>query len=55
MNANQNIARSNIRACGDLGAFLYEVHAQTGKMLSAAQADLLIAEATRIHVVLGCS
>jgi len=41
-------------ACSKLGAFLQEVNAQTGKKLTAAQADLLIAEATRIRTVLGC-
>ncbi len=48
--------RGNLQAaCGNLGAFLNEVNAQTGKKLMAAQADLLIAEATRIRAVLGCS
>src|SRR6266404_3458135 len=48
--------RGNIQAaCGSLGAFLNEVNAQEGKKLTAAQADLLKAEATRIRAVLGCS
>ncbi len=42
-------------ACGSLGAFLNEVHAQTGKKLAVAQAALLVAEATRIRAVLGCN
>ena len=42
-------------ACGSLGAFLNEVNAQTGKKLTAAQADLLMAEATRIRAVIGCN
>jgi hypothetical protein len=47
--------RGNIQAaCGNLGAFLNEVNAQKRKKLTAAQADLLIAEATRIRAVLGC-
>ena len=47
--------RGNIQAaCGNLGAFLNEVKAQEGKKLTAAQAGLLIAEATRIRAVLGC-
>ena len=48
--------RGNIQAaCGSLSAFLNEVNAQEGKKLTAAQADLLKAEATRIRAVLGCS
>jgi len=48
--------RGNLQAaCGNLGAFLNEVNAQEGKKLTAAQADLLIAEATRIRAVLGCN
>jgi uncharacterized repeat protein (TIGR03803 family) len=40
-------------ACGNLGAYLNEANAQKGKALTAAQADLLNAEATRIRAVLG--
>ena len=48
--------RGNIQAaCGSLGAFLNEVNAQTGKQLTTAQADLLIAEAARIRAALGCN
>jgi len=48
--------RGNIpAACGNLGAFLNEANAQKGKTLTAAQADLLNAEATRIRAVLDCS
>jgi len=44
------VDRGNLQAAFDnLGAFLNEVKAQTGKKLSAAQAGLLIAEATRIN------
>ena len=47
--------RGNLQAaCGNLGDFLNEVNAQTGRKLTAAQANLLIAEATRIRAVLGC-
>ena len=45
---------NNQAACGSLGAFLNEVNAQTGKKLTAAEADTLIAEATRIRAGLGC-
>lgn len=41
-------------ACGKLGAFLNEADALEGRKLTAAQADLLRAEATRIRSVLGC-
>jgi len=48
--------RGNVEAaCGNLAAFLNEVNAQTGQKLTAAQASLLIAEATRIRAVLGCN
>jgi len=53
--AASGLDRGNIQtACGNLGAFLNEVNAQTAKELTAAQAGLLIAEATRIRAVLGC-
>ena len=41
-------------ACGQLGAFIHEVHAQGGKKLDAAQAAKLIAKATEIRASLGC-
>ena len=46
--------RANLEAArGNFGALLNEVNAQTGKKLTPAQAELLIAEARRIRVVLG--
>jgi len=48
--------RGNIKAVyGNLDAFLNEANAQQGKKLTAAQADLLNTEATRIRAVLGHS
>src|SRR6266404_5911177 len=48
--------RGNIKAVyANLDAFLNEANAQEGKKLTAAQADLLNAEATRIRAVLGRS
>jgi hypothetical protein len=41
-------------ACGSLDAFVDEVSEQRGRLLRTAQADLLIADATRIRAVLGC-
>ena len=53
--AARALDRGNIEAaCGSLGAFLNEVNAQEGKEVTAAQADLLNDEATRIRAVLGC-
>jgi len=50
------LERGNPEAgCGNLGAFVNEVNAQTGKKLTTAQADLLIAEAARIRAVPGCN
>ena len=50
------LVRGNIQAAwGSLSAFLNEVNAQTGKKLTAGQADLLNAEATRIRAALGCN
>ena len=46
--------RGNLEAaCGSLGAFLNEANAQKGKKLTPAQANTMMAEATRIHAVLG--
>jgi len=54
--AVSGLDRGNIQAaCGNLGAFFNEVNAQQGKKLTAPQADLLKAEATRIRAVLGCN
>jgi hypothetical protein len=41
-------------ACGSLQAFINETAAQSGKKLTSAQADQLIASAIRIRAVLGC-
>lgn len=45
---------SNGLACGDLGAFINHVHAQSGKQLTTAQANHFIAAATQIQAVIGC-
>jgi hypothetical protein len=41
-------------ACNELNAFLNEVSAQTGKLLTVAQANQLTAAANQIRAVLGC-
>jgi len=41
-------------ACSTLQAFINEVQAQSGKKLTTAQANALIAAATRIRAVAGC-
>jgi beta propeller repeat protein len=41
-------------ACGLLGAFINEVQAQTGKAITALQANQLIAMATAVKGALGC-
>ncbi len=40
--------------CNLLNAFISEVQAQSGKAITAAQADQLIAKGTQIKAVLGC-
>ena len=40
--------------CGQLNAFINEVQAQSGKKLTLAQANQLIAAATQIKAVVGC-
>ena len=40
--------------CGQMGAFINETQAQSGKKLTVAQADQLIAAAQQIRAVLGC-
>jgi probable HAF family extracellular repeat protein len=42
-------------ACSQLGAFINEVRAQSGNKLTTEQADELIADATAIRALLGCS
>jgi uncharacterized hydantoinase/oxoprolinase family protein len=41
-------------ACGQLGAFINETSAQSGKKLTEAQANTLIAAAQQIRAVIGC-
>ena len=40
--------------CGQLGAFINETRAQSGKKLTVAQANTLIAAAQQIRAVIGC-
>ncbi|HEY6214016.1 MAG TPA: hypothetical protein VIW45_17100, partial [Vicinamibacterales bacterium] len=40
--------------CGQLAAFINETMAQSGKKLTAAQANQLIASAQQIKAVIGC-
>ncbi len=50
-----SLSAGNTRsACNQLNAFVHEVQAQSGKHLSVAQANQLIAAATGIRAVLGC-
>lgn len=42
-------------ACGMLGAFINETSAQSGKKLTVAQANQLIAAAQQIRAVIGCN
>lgn len=44
-----------VAACGKLGSFINEVKAQSGKALTMAQANQLIAAANRVKASLGCS
>ena len=54
--AQSAIARGDLAtACGVLGAFINEVQAQTGKAITASQANQLIAMATALRSSLGCS
>ena len=48
------LAKDRATACNQMGAFIYEVQAQTGKALTQAQATQLISAANQIKVVLGC-
>jgi hypothetical protein len=41
-------------ACGNLGAFINQVQAQSGKKITVSQANELIAAAQQIKAVLGC-
>ncbi len=47
-------AGDSTTACNELGAFSNEARAQSGKGLTADQADQLISAAERIQAVLGC-
>ena len=47
-------AGNTATACPDLTDFISEVHAQSGKKLTVAQANQLIAAAALIQAVLGC-
>ena len=40
--------------CGQLSAFINETRAQSGKKLTVAQANQLIARADQIQAVIGC-
>src|SRR5262249_29043705 len=42
-------------ACSDLGAFVNQTEAQSGKKLTVNQADQMIAAASEIQALLGCS
>jgi len=44
-----------VGACGQLGAFINETTAQSGKKLTVAQSNALIAAAQRIRAVIGCN
>jgi hypothetical protein len=52
LNAAQGGNATN--ACGQLGAFINETQAQSGKKLTVAQANILIAAAQQIRAVIGC-
>ncbi len=47
-------ANNTAQACSDLTAFIEHVNAQSGKMLTVAQASQLLAAARQIQAVLGC-
>jgi len=53
LNAAQSGNVSNV--CGQLGAFINQVAAQSGKALTTAQAAQLTADAQRIQTVVGCN
>ena len=48
------LAKDRAAACNQMGAFISEAQAQTGKALTEVQANQLIAAARQIKVVLGC-
>jgi hypothetical protein len=47
-------ANNATQACNDLAAFANHVLAQSGKMLTTAQADQLLAAASTVRAVLAC-
>ena len=47
-------ANNTAQACSDLTSFVNHVNAQSGKKLTVAQANQLLAAAEQIHAVLGC-
>jgi hypothetical protein len=47
-------ANNTTQACNDLAAFANHVLAQSGKMLTTAQADQLLAAASTVRAVLAC-
>lgn len=54
-NAFTKLTRSdNAGACNELRAFINEVQAQSGKKISVAQANQMLAAANRIRTVIGC-
>ena len=54
-NALSNLHSDNWNAaCGQVGAFINQVHAQSGKSLPAVQANLLLLSATNVQRALGC-
>jgi hypothetical protein len=52
LSAAQSGSVANV--CGQLAAFINETQAQSGKKLTVAQANQLIAAATQIKAVVGC-
>ena len=49
------INRSNLAAaCGQLNAFISQVHAQTGRRLTVAEANRLIERASALMTLIGC-
>jgi probable HAF family extracellular repeat protein len=54
--ANEALAAGDIGgACADLGAFVSQTQAQSGKKLTVAQAEEMVAAARAIQSLLGCS
>ncbi len=49
------LGQAPANACAELAAFINQTQAKAGKDLTPAQASSLIASATRIRSVIGCS